>query len=72
MYVTICHPMISFSEYFFQQKSCHRIDEDLPELEKTMIWTEKEACHKQVSQIAVSACGAAAVSNVLVCAQTHI
>ncbi|XP_034235856.1 uncharacterized protein LOC117642120 isoform X2 [Thrips palmi] len=38
---------------------------ELPELEKTMIWTEREACHKQVSQIAVSACGAAAVSNVL-------
>ncbi|KAJ1523948.1 hypothetical protein ONE63_010496 [Megalurothrips usitatus] len=38
---------------------------ELPELEKTMIWSEREACHKQVSQIAVSACGAAAVSNVL-------
>lgn len=38
---------------------------EMLELEKTMIWTEREACHKQVSQIAVSACGAAAVSNVL-------
>lgn len=48
-----------------QKKSPYLINEELPELEKTMIWTEKEAGYKQVSQIAVSACGAAAVSNVL-------
>ncbi|KAK3918450.1 Transcriptional regulator ATRX [Frankliniella fusca] len=49
-----------------QKKLCQQNGNEFPELEKTMIWTEREACHKQVSQIAVSACGAAAVSNVLV------
>jgi hypothetical protein len=34
-------------------------------VEKTMIWTELEACKRQVSQIGVSACGATAVINVL-------
>ena len=55
----------------FGQKQNHQSRDELPELEKTMIWTEREACHKQVSQIAVSACGAAAVSNVLVCSLIH-
>lgn len=48
-----------------QKKLRQQNGSEFPELEKTMIWTEREACHKQVSQIAVSACGAAAVSNVL-------
>lgn len=34
-------------------------------LEKTMIWTELEACKRQVNQIGVSACGATALINVL-------
>ena len=34
-------------------------------LEKTMIWTELEACKRQVNQIGVSACGATAIVNVL-------
>ncbi len=33
--------------------------------EKTMIWTESEACRRQVTQIGTSACGATAVINVL-------
>jgi hypothetical protein len=35
-------------------------------LERTMIWSEKEACAKQVTQISMSACGATAAVNVLV------
>jgi hypothetical protein len=31
-----------------------------------MIWSEEEACAKQVTQIATSACGATAAVNVLV------
>ena len=31
-----------------------------------MIWSENEACVKQVTQIATSACGATAAVNVLV------
>ena len=34
-------------------------------IEKTMIWTELEACKRQVNQIGVSACGATALINVL-------
>lgn len=34
-------------------------------IEKTLIWTELEACKRQVSQVGVSACGATAVINVL-------
>lgn len=34
-------------------------------VEKTMIWTELEACSRQVSQIGLSACGATAVINAL-------
>lgn len=34
-------------------------------VEKTMIWTELEACKRQVHQVGVSACGATAVINVL-------
>ncbi|GFG30302.1 hypothetical protein Cfor_01534 [Coptotermes formosanus] len=34
-------------------------------LERTMIWSEKEACAKQVTQISMSACGATAAVNVL-------
>ena len=34
-------------------------------LEKTMIWTELEACKRQVNQVGVSACGATAIVNVL-------
>ena len=34
-------------------------------LEKTMIWTELEACKRQVNQVGVSACGATALVNVL-------
>ncbi|PSN53218.1 hypothetical protein C0J52_07998 [Blattella germanica] len=34
-------------------------------LERTMIWSEQEACVKQVTQISTSACGATAVINVL-------
>jgi hypothetical protein len=35
-------------------------------LERTMIWSEQEACAKQVTQISTSACGATAAVNVLV------
>jgi hypothetical protein len=35
-------------------------------LERTMIWSEKEAIVKQVTQISTSACGATAAVNVLV------
>ena len=34
-------------------------------VEKTMIWTELEACKRQVNQVGVSACGATALINVL-------
>jgi hypothetical protein len=34
--------------------------------EKTMIWSEQEACVKQVTQISTSACGATAAINALV------
>jgi hypothetical protein len=34
--------------------------------ERTMIWSEQEACVKQVTQISTSACGATAAINVLV------
>ncbi|XP_067002011.2 uncharacterized protein [Anabrus simplex] len=34
-------------------------------LERVMIWSEPEACAKQVTQISTSACGATAVVNVL-------
>ena len=34
-------------------------------VEKTMIWTELEACKRQVNQVGVSACGATALVNVL-------
>lgn len=37
-----------------------------PLVERTMIWSEREACVKQVTQISTSACGATAVINVLV------
>ena len=40
-------------------------DEDESVSEKTMIWTELEACKRQVNQVGVSACGATAVINVL-------
>nr|CAD7603610.1 unnamed protein product [Timema genevievae] len=33
--------------------------------DRTMIWSEQEACAKQVTQISTSACGATAVINVL-------
>jgi hypothetical protein len=35
-------------------------------MERTMIWSEQEACVKQVTQISTSACGATAAINVLV------
>jgi hypothetical protein len=35
-------------------------------MERTMIWSEQEACMKQVTQISTSACGATAAVNVLV------
>ena len=38
---------------------------DNSEVEKTMIWTELEACKRQVNQVGVSACGATALINVL-------
>jgi len=34
--------------------------------ERIMIWSETEACVKQVTQISTSACGATAAVNVLV------
>ncbi|XP_069672940.1 uncharacterized protein [Periplaneta americana] len=40
-------------------------DRALFPLERIMIWSEQEACVKQVTQISTSACGATAVINVL-------
>lgn len=38
---------------------------DDPPVEKVLIWSELEACNRQVTQIGTSACGATAVINVL-------
>ncbi len=46
------------------QIECCANPEPMP-VEKTMIWTELEACKRQVNQIGVSACGATALINVL-------
>jgi len=52
----------------------HPLDQDLDEntsdevkdfVEKTMIWSEIEACKRQVNQVGVSHCGATALINVL-------
>ena len=48
-----------------QQASSSRPIPRIPLLEKAMIWTEREACARQVTQIGVSACGATAVINAL-------
>ena len=42
-------------------------ESDDASMEKVMIWSEYEAYVLQVKQIGVSACGATAVINVLVC-----
>lgn len=42
------------------------LEEDKP-IERTMIWSEQEACAKQVTQISTSACGTTACINVLLC-----
>ena len=34
-------------------------------VEKAMIWSELEACKRQLNQVGVSACGATAIINVL-------
>jgi hypothetical protein len=44
------------------EESCQKQEKIL---EKTMIWTELEACKRQVNQVGVSACGATAIVNVL-------
>ncbi|KAJ9599218.1 hypothetical protein L9F63_010302, partial [Diploptera punctata] len=48
---------VEFSE------SC--VDRTTIPMERTMIWSEQEACAKQVTQISTSACGATAVINAL-------
>ncbi|XP_076067840.1 uncharacterized protein LOC143040602 isoform X2 [Oratosquilla oratoria] len=40
-------------------------EDSCPRVEKTMIWTERQATSRQVTQIGTSACGATAVINVL-------
>ena len=47
----------------FNNDDIHVVEQDV--LEKTMLWTELEACKRQVNQIGVSACGATALINVL-------
>jgi hypothetical protein len=52
---------------WFQGGQCDASPERvLFSLERTMIWSEQEACVKQVTQISTSACGATAAINVLV------
>ena len=36
------------------------------QVERTMIWTQLEACQRQVTQVGASACGATAVINALI------
>lgn len=43
-----------------------RLDGLLP-VEKVMLWSEKEATVKQVTQIETSACGATSAINAMVC-----
>ncbi|XP_077294148.1 uncharacterized protein LOC143916775 [Arctopsyche grandis] len=38
---------------------------ELPIVSKCMVWSEQEACSRQITQIGTSACGATAVINVL-------
>ncbi|XP_026763046.1 uncharacterized protein LOC113521646 [Galleria mellonella] len=45
---------------------CSTADPRCIEPERSMIWSEREACERQVTQIGTSACGATAVVNVFI------
>lgn len=66
--LTICIFYNNLSNVFKITKQ-DSIEGDLEEnkpIERTMIWSEQEACAKQVTQISTSACGTTACINVLV------
>lgn len=69
LYYTICTSINLKFMVFLQQENESNVSKSnvtCVEPPRSMVWSEREACERQVTQIGTSACGATAVVNVFV------